>query len=104
MIYIVKEGLFKIMKRSQKSVAVEEDFIQEILIAPLASKDSQAFRKNKFQAKHEHNVLSTVGKGNMLGEEDVTNDRAYTSSVKCVSARAVLLCVNKDEFMKLRFQ
>lgn len=35
----------------------------------------------------------------MLGEEDVVNNRNYTTTVKCLSTSATLLAIKADEFI-----
>ena len=40
----------------------------------------------------------------MLGEEDATIETlgAYSTSCKCMSTSATVLCINRDDFMKLK--
>jgi len=39
----------------------------------------------------------------MFGEEDVVNDRKYTTTVRCTSTVASLFAIKKEEFFN-RFQ
>ena len=36
----------------------------------------------------------------MFGEEDVINERAYTTSVKCITATGSVYCIKSEEFFQ----
>ena len=42
--------------------------------------------------------IARICKGQMFGQEDVINDRNYTTSVKCVSNSGKLFMIKSDEF------
>ena len=39
----------------------------------------------------------------MFGEEDALNDRIYTTTVRCISATAIVYCIKTNEFIQ-KFQ
>eukprot|EP00356_Strombidium_inclinatum_P004599 CAMPEP_0170489706 /NCGR_PEP_ID=MMETSP0208-20121228/8007_1 /TAXON_ID=197538 /ORGANISM="Strombidium inclinatum, Strain S3" /LENGTH=57 /DNA_ID=CAMNT_0010764741 /DNA_START=2197 /DNA_END=2370 /DNA_ORIENTATION=+ len=43
--------------------------------------------------------MATVGKGYMLGQEDVINDRNYTTSIRCLSNSSLLYSIEKEDFI-----
>ena len=49
-------------------------------------------------------LLCTVSKGYMLGEEDVAGQmERYTTTVKCIQS-GELMVISKDDFLKLKNQ
>ena len=43
--------------------------------------------------------LTTVCAGQIFGEEDVVNERNYTTTVKCITAQGVLYAAKADKFI-----
>ena len=43
--------------------------------------------------------ITTLCYGKMFGEEDVINERFYTTTVICSSSTGVLYCIKADEFL-----
>jgi hypothetical protein len=35
----------------------------------------------------------------MFGEEDVINERNYTTTMKCLTANCIVYCIKKEEFL-----
>jgi CRP-like cAMP-binding protein len=65
--------------------------------------------QNKFFAKNsvkqiDKHTLGYIGPGNLIGEEDVINDKTneYTTTVKCISQEAELIFIHKDDFDRLK--
>ena len=108
-IYIVKDGLFSLTKKLDKDKGMlgktptekEDEMIQEILQDPLASKNIQQFQATKKRARFEELGLAQVGKGNMLGIEDVEEDKetTYSQTATCFSENGVLLKIDKEELL-----
>ena len=44
--------------------------------------------------------MAILGQGQRFGEEDVVNERPYTSTVFCRSDTAVVFCIKKEEFFR----
>ena len=110
MVYLVKEGEFeesrvtKINAKKNQS----DDFTTRTLIGPKSNevdnlkKQENINRMNLLQTKKvkQQNVkLTYLCTGHMFGEADVTNLRAYTTSVKCISSSAVVYCIKSEVFL-----
>ena len=55
-----------------------------------------------FKTPRNFNVkLSLLCQGQMFGDEDIANNRCYTTSVKCISTHASLYCIKAEEFLNL---
>lgn len=64
---------------------------------------NQFFVKNIVK-KMDHHVIGYIGQGNMIGERDIVLSEFYTSTVKCISQKAQLYYILKEDFMKLQSQ
>jgi CRP-like cAMP-binding protein len=106
-VYIIKEGEFVITKRFIQKTKQTEN-IQEILDNPqrACKSNNKLFNKNIIKKIDKH-TIAFAANGNLLGEDDVCNiDQdnefaIYTSSAKCVSKEALLMVIQRDDFMKL---
>lgn len=110
MVYLVKEGEFEETRLTKISARKNhlDDFTTRTLIGPKSNdvdnlkKQENINRMNLLQAKKvkTQNVkLCYLCMGHMFGEADVTNLRAYTTSVKCISSSAIVYCIKSEVFL-----
>ena len=73
------------------------------MFAPSGIRTRQIYYDRKKPKITQHQVLAEVGKGNMLGDEDLhdENNKNYKTSVKCVSKEGTLMMIKKDEYIRL---
>ena len=73
------------------------------MFAPSGIRNRQIYHDRKKPKRTKFQVLASVEKGNMLGDEDVKHEEAtlYKTSVKCVSKDGVLMMIKKDDYIRL---
>ena len=43
--------------------------------------------------------MAVISKGQMVGFNDVIDNRAYTTSLKCISSEGIVLAIKVEEFI-----
>jgi hypothetical protein len=79
--------------------------VQQMLQNPqkACKKKNQFFLRNLAKQLDQQWVAS-VGKGNLIGEEDVARSQIYSTTVTCLSQQAKLFFVSREDFLKLQGQ
>lgn len=98
-VYVVLQGEFEITKLI-KPVA-EKDEHWNFYIGPLREKSGINERLVKHINKNPGYLpqrITIIGVGNMIGEEDASQERGYTSTCKCLSQNGVLLAIKTNDF------
>ena len=114
-VYIVHYGEFEVLEINQIKSVHQSPISSKCfenspkggfgssLICPKAQKQMRLPRKpikNDKKIPIDHKV-SIVGRYEILGDEDVFSNRAYTTTVRCVSGSGALYTCKGDEFYKL---
>ena len=106
MVYIIKEGeveaLRQIKKLHSKAKASNQDnkfFLGNNAQLRKCTQPEKIVTKGKDNHKPQMIRLSQICSGQMFGEEDVVNNRNYTTTVRCISTSAVIYCIKAEEFL-----
>ena len=72
------------------------------MLGPSTALKSLGIKQNPRELKTPRNFnvkLSLMCSGQMFGDEDIANNRSYTTTVKCISTYASLYCIKAEEFL-----
>eukprot|EP00347_Sterkiella_histriomuscorum_P009785 403339902 len=130
MVYIIQSGEFQVFRKIKSKQKTEED-VKEIRDNPNKARKSQnKFFKNGKQSNEQIFPLYFAGHQNLLGDEDIVqpyllaqftknsqdllqkrkqeaslnqcSDIFYSTTAKCVSQTAQVLCMKQEDFLKLQ--
>jgi hypothetical protein len=106
MVFLVKEGEFEVQRNRKKDPLGPKEIIDTSykLIGPqlAGAKSYMQTRGRTIPAKTNASQavrLTVACSGQILGDEDVINNRKYTTSCKCLTTKAILYCIKADEFL-----
>lgn len=101
-VYIVMEGDFIITKKMYSKNVQTED-VNKIKEDPIKAQRVQSkFNRKNNQRKIDKHILGYVTPGYLIGEDDVRlGYETHSTTVKCVSQRARLLQIPREDFTKL---
>ena len=103
-VYIIKDGQYSINKQVFQPKHNEIKYERGLLKnnTTTTRRFNNNFQKQMgLRREFEINIM-LAEKGKMVGDSEVINNKPYQTTVMCHSINASVLCIKKDEYLKLQ--
>lgn len=99
-VYVIIEGDFIVTKKVYSNDLQAED-INKIKEDPLKAREQQSkFNRKNNQRKIDNHIFNQITDGQLIGEDDVRLQyETYQTTVKCISQKAKLMVVSREDFI-----
>ncbi len=101
-IYIVKKGELKIVKAMPRDLSYQTSEVVELFGYKPVKQNIFNQKLTEIRDVPMNLNFMYVGRGSLVGEEDVISKEKYSCTVSCNSLKATIYAISKENFMTLR--